>query len=57
MGNLLEKNLFNVHPKYDSYRTNIIGFSLETSTGNVVGVILGKGLRFALVATDGLPLG
>ena len=30
-----------------------MGFSLGTSEGNVVGVILGKGLRYTLVATDG----
>ena len=32
-------------------------FSLGTSEGNVVGVILGKGLGCTIISTDGMSLG
>ena len=34
-----------------------LDFSLGTSEGNMVGVIIGKGLGCTLTATDGIPLG
>ena len=42
--------------KFSSYILNTIGFSLGTYEGNVVGVILGKGMGCTLIETGGLPL-
>ena len=57
MVTLLENNFLNIHAKKISYRTNIIGFSLGISEGNVVGVILVKGMGCTHVETDILLLG
>ena len=57
MGNILENNFLSVHTKYRSYITNIIGLSLGTSEGNVVGVIIDKLPGCTLIATGGMQLG
>ena len=57
MGTFLENNFLNIHPKIHHYRTDIIGLSLGRSKGNIVVVILGKGLVCTIIATDGMTIG